>query len=60
MLWNRGKGYSHNTRMQQICIKEGENLLWLGGKVDPQEIVQETETLPYYQAVYSKTRIGLR
>ena len=43
--------------MQQTCIKWIQELVCLGGKGDPLEIVQEIVTWSYWQIVHAQSRI---
>ena len=46
--------------MLQTGTKEVQDLAWLSGKSNPMEIMQEIKIRPYYQMVYTQTRIYSR
>ena len=46
--------------MQQTDTKGEQDKTRLGGKGDPQKIVQEVEIWPYYPMIYARTRMRPR
>ena len=43
--------------MQKTSTKRVQDYIWQGGEGDPLGIVQEIEISPFYQIVYTQTRI---
>ena len=60
MVWRtQEKQKKKKKKEQQTSTKGIQDKVWPGGKGDPLRIVREIQIWPYYQMVYTPTRICL-